>query len=204
MSEGLTNEQLLKNISALFENARNKMVIAVNQTMVLTYFEIGRMIVEDEQHGERRAEYGKEQLKFLSENLTKKFGKGFSETNLKQMRQFFLSYSICQTLSDESESLDTIQQSPLATFNLSWSHYLKLMRIKDQNERSFYEIESYKNNWSLRQLQRQYDSALYARLPLSKNKAGLLYNIPYLRITSRFLQVNILKHCQANKILLTC
>lgn len=218
MSEGLTNEQLLKNISALFENARNKMVIAVNQTMVLTCFEIGRMIVEDEQHGERRAEYGKEQLKFLSENLTKKFGKGFSETNLKQMRQFFLSYSICQTLSDESgksisetgflksqNEEDKFRNQILSyNFNLSWSHYLKLMRIKDQNERSFYEIESYKNNWSLRQLQRQYDSALYARLPLSKNKAGLLYNIPYLRITSRFLQVNILKHCQANKILLTC
>ncbi len=118
MSEGLTNEQLLKNISALLENAWNKVVVAVNQTIVLTYFEIGRMIVEDEQHGESRAEYGKEQLKFLSKNLTKKFGKGFSETNLKQMRQFFLSYSICQTLSDESESLDTIQQSPLVRYTL--------------------------------------------------------------------------------------
>ncbi|WP_294287163.1 PDDEXK nuclease domain-containing protein [uncultured Chryseobacterium sp.] len=174
MPEGLTNEQLLKNISALLENARNKVVVAVNQTIVLTYFEIGRMIVEDEQHGESRAEYGKEQLKFLSKNLTKKFGKGFSETNLKQMRQFFLSYSICQTVSDESGSLDTIQQSSLINFNLSWSHYLKLMRIKDPNERSFYEIESYKNNWSLRELQRQYDSALYTRLSLSKNKEEIL------------------------------
>ncbi len=170
MSDGLTNEQLLKNISALLENARNKVVVAVNQTIVLTYFEIGRMIVEDEQHGESRAEYGKEQLKFISKNLTKKFGKGFSETNLKQMRQFFLSYSIGRTVSDESESLDTIQQSPLVNFNLSWSHYLKLMRIKDPDERSFYEIESYKNHWSLRELERQYDSALYTRLSLSKNK----------------------------------
>lgn len=174
MPEGLTHEPLLKNISALLENARNKVVVAVNQTMVLTYFEIGRMIVEDEQHGESRAEYGKEQLKFLSKNFTKKFGKGFSETNLKQMRQFFLSYSICQTVSDESESLDAIQQSSLINFNLSWSHYLKLMRIKDPNERSFYEIESYKNNWSLRELQRQYDSALYTRLSLSKNKEEIL------------------------------
>lgn len=152
MPERLTNEHLLKNISALLENARNKVLVAVNQTMVLTYFEIGRMVAEDEQKGESRAGYGKEQLKFPSKNLTNKFGKGFSETNLKQMRQFFLSYSIRQILSDESKSLDTIQQLSLINFNLSWSHYLKLMRIKDPNERSFYEIESYRNNWSLRKL----------------------------------------------------
>ncbi|WP_294310515.1 PDDEXK nuclease domain-containing protein [uncultured Chryseobacterium sp.] len=170
MPEGLTNEQLLKNISALLENARNKVVVAVNQTIVLTYFELGRMIVEDEQHGESRAEYGKAVLKDLSLHLTKRFGKGFSQRNLEQMRQFYLSYSIPQTLSAESENINTIQQSSLIKFNLSWSHYLKLMRIKDPNERSFYEIESDKNNWSLRELQRQYDSALYTRLSLSKNK----------------------------------
>ncbi|WP_295211974.1 PDDEXK nuclease domain-containing protein [uncultured Chryseobacterium sp.] len=170
MPEGLTNEQLLQNISALLENARNKVVVAVNQTIVLTYFEVGRMIVEDDQHGESRAEYGKAVLKDLSLHLTKRFGKGFSQRNLEQMRQFYLSYSIPQTLSAESENINTIQQSSLIKFNLSWSHYLKLMRIKDPNERSFYEIESDKNNWSLRELQRQYDSALYTRLSLSKNK----------------------------------
>lgn len=184
MSDDLTTKQLLNDISALLENARNKVVVAVNQTIVLTYYEIGRMIVEDEQNGEKRAEYGREQLKFISENLTKKFGKGFSETNLKQMRMFFLSYSIRQTVSDESVKLisstlltnssNTISQTESAKFNLSWSHYLKLMRIKDPNERKFYEIESYKNNWSLRELQRQYDSALYARLSLSKNKEEIL------------------------------
>lgn len=184
MSDDLTTKQLLNDISALLENARNKVVVAVNQTIVLTYYEIGRMIVEDEQNGEKRAEYGREQLKFISENLTKKFGKGFSETNLKQMRMFFLSYSIRQTVSDESVKLisstlltnssNTISQTESAKFNLSWSHYLKLMRITDINERRFYEIESYKNNWSLRELQRQYDSALYARLSLSKNKEEIL------------------------------
>ncbi|WP_294290779.1 PDDEXK nuclease domain-containing protein [uncultured Chryseobacterium sp.] len=174
MPEGLTNEQLLKNISALLENARNKVVVAVNQTIVLTYFEVGRMIVKDEQHGESRAEYGKAVLKDLSLHLTKRFGKGFSQRNLEQMRQFYLSYSIPQTLSAESENINTIQQSSLIKFNLSWSHYLKLMRIKDPNERSFYEIESDKNNWSLRELQRQYDSALYTRLSLSKNKEEIL------------------------------
>lgn len=184
MSVDLTNEQLVKNISALLENARNKVVVAVNQTIVLTYFEIGRMIVEDEQNGENRAEYGKAVLKDLSLHLTEKFGKGFSQRNLEQMRQFYLSYSIPQTVSAElpneisstllTNSQNQISHTPSAKFNLSWSHYLKLMRIKDNNERKFYEIESYKNNWSLRELQRQYDSALYTRLSLSKNKEEIL------------------------------
>lgn len=182
MSVDLTNEQLVKNISALLENARSKIVVTVNQTIVLTYYEIGRMIVDDEQKGENRAEYGKTVLKDLSLHLTEKFGKGFSQRNLEQMRQFYLSYSIPQTLSAElpNEISSTVltnsqnQTSHTAKFNLSWSHYLKLMRIKDSNERKFYEIESHKNNWSLRELQRQYDSALYARLSLSKNKEEIL------------------------------
>jgi len=176
MSDGLTHEPLLKNISALLENARKKVVVAVNQTMVLTYFEIGRMIVEDEQHGESRAGYGKAVLKDLSLHLTEKFGKGFSASNLQQMKQFYLSYSISQTLSVNSENnndklnhtlsgeFQTIknqsnnQQVLPSNFNLSWSHYLKLMRIKDPKERSFYEIESYKNNWSLKRFKlRQYN-----------------------------------------------
>ena len=84
----LQNIQLLKNISALLENARKKVVVAVNQTIVLTYFEIGRIIVEDDQGGENRAEYGKNLLKDLSVHLTEKFGRGLSETNLRQMRNF--------------------------------------------------------------------------------------------------------------------
>ncbi|MFY1047990.1 PDDEXK nuclease domain-containing protein [Chryseobacterium sp. GP-SGM7] len=190
----LQNTQLLNNISALLDSARKKVAAVVNQTMVLTYFEIGRMIVEDEQKGENRAEYGKAVLQELSLHLTDRFGKGFSETNLKQMRQFFLSYSIRQTLSDESKmpfsaSLSRNSQNSMGQtvsdlfenpqtasvkLNLSWSHYLKLMRIKDVKERSFYEIESFKNNWSLRELQRQYDSALYTRLSLSKNKEEII------------------------------
>jgi predicted nuclease of restriction endonuclease-like (RecB) superfamily len=130
--------------------------------MVITYFEIGRMIVEDEQNGQSRANYGSQILVELSKSLTSDFGKGFSVTNLKQMRQFYLVYSqkltlqIGQTLSDE--------------FKLSWSHYLKLMRIDDELERKFYELESLKNNWSLRELERQYDSALFTRLSFSKDK----------------------------------
>ncbi len=114
-----------------------------------------------------RAEYGKEVLKELSKVLTKEFGKGFSVTNLQQIRNFFLVYEKQQTLSVNSNQK---QQTPSAEFNLSWSHYLKLMRIDDENERSFYEIESFKNNWSVRELQRQFDSALFTRLALSRNK----------------------------------
>lgn len=185
----LQNTQLLQNISSLLDNARKKVAVAVNQTIVLTYYEIGRMIVEDEQNGENRAEYGKAVLKDLSVHLTDRFGKGFSVENLDRMRFFYKTYSeqisstlltnssntISQTLSAESGSVNNvIQKVPVLNFNLSWSHYLKLMRIKDPNERKFYEIESYKNNWSLRELQRQYDSALYARLSLSKNKEEIL------------------------------
>lgn len=126
--------------------------------MVHTYFEIGRMIVEEEQNGYERAEYGALILKKVSKELTEKFGKGFSLTNLKQMRQFYLVYSKGQTPSDQLE------------FRLSWSHYVKLIQISDPLERKFYEVESIKNHWSLRELNRQYDSALFTRLALSKNK----------------------------------
>ena len=135
--------------------------MAVNQTMVLTYFEIGRMIVEEEEKGENRAEYGKKILKILSKKLTEKYKKGFSLTNLKQIRSFYLVYSEKgQTVSDQ--------------FKLSWLHYVKLSRISNPDERKFYEIEAVKNNWSLRELERQFDSALYTRLSLSRDKDKVL------------------------------
>lgn len=196
-----SNTKFFSQIVDLLQSAKSKVVQTVNQTMVLTYFEIGRMIVEEEQDGKERADYGKQILKELSKVLTKEFGKGFSSTNLKQMRQFYLIYSIGQTPSDESEnaksltvtrisekanqqtlsagskisqpssaeSENDISETTSWNFNLSWSHYLKLMRIDDENERKFYEIEAYKNNWSVRELQRQSDSALYTRLALSRN-----------------------------------
>ncbi len=146
-------------IADLLKEARRNAVQTVNKTMVYTYFEIGRMIVEEEQNGKERAEYGKQILKELSKRLTSEFGKGFSQRNLEQMRQFYLTYSKTQTLSAE--------------FNLSWSHYLKLMRIDNIDERKFYEKEVYVNNWSLRELQRQFDSALYERLVLSRDKKAV-------------------------------
>ena len=146
-------------ITDLLKQARKKVVKTVNQTMVVTYYEIGKMIVEEEQGGNKRAEYGKNILKELSQRLSVEFGKGFSVTNLQQMKTFYLTYQKQQTLS--------------VNFELSWSHYLKLMRIDNEAERKFYELEAISSNWSLRELQRQFDSALYERLVLSRDKEGV-------------------------------
>ena len=157
--------------------------------MVFTYFKIGELIVEEEQNGKERADYGKEVLKELSKVLTKQFGRGFSVRNIEQMRQFYLVYQKPQTLSaffedrkpqtvsakskSETTSRKLVNQKSQTLsdlFTLSWSHYLKLMRIDDENERKFDEIEAHKNNWSVRELKRQYDAALYTRLVLSRDK----------------------------------
>ncbi|MEM1119833.1 MAG: PDDEXK nuclease domain-containing protein, partial [Bacteroidota bacterium] len=121
-----------------------------------------------EQQGEHRAKYGQQLLKELSVILSKGFGKGFSVTNIQQMRRFYLAYQKQRTLSTESNTEPKI--IPKSTFKLSWSHYLTLIRIEDTLERQFYEIEATKNNWGVRELQRQYDSALYTRLTLSRDK----------------------------------
>lgn len=158
-------------IYKLLEDARKNVKKAVNLAMVYSYFEVGRKIVEEEQKGENRAKYGHYVMKELSEYLTKNFGKGFSVTNLKQMRQFYCVYAqdqIGQTLSDQFKNLPTTSTG--RKFYLSWSHYLKLMRIENVEERHFYEIEAVKNNWSLSELNRQFDSALYERLALSRDK----------------------------------
>lgn len=160
-----------KNVSEVLEKARKNAKTAVNLSMVYAYYEIGRMIVEEEQHGQNRAVYGKQIIQELSNYLAGKFGKGFSTTNLKQMRQFYIVYSqdqISQTLSDQFKNLPAVSTG--RKFYLSWSHYLKLMRIDNVDERHFYEIESVKNDWSLSELKRQYDSSLYERLALSTNK----------------------------------
>lgn len=165
------NEKFLKQVSNILEKARKNVKTAVNLAMVYSYYEIGRMIVEEEQKGTQRAVYGKYLIKELSEYLTQEFGKGFSITNLKQMRQFYLVYAndeIGHTLSDQFPNLPATNTG--RKFFLSWSHYLKLMRIENIDERHFYEIEAAKNDWSLSELKRQFDSALYERLLLSTDK----------------------------------
>jgi len=184
MSKEIENIQLYNKIAQLIELARRKVASAVNLTMVHTYFEIGRMIVEDEQQGKERAAYGKTVLIDLAVRLTEKFGKGFSEPNLRNMRKLFLIYSDRAIQQKPSTELlnaeykqDAIWQKPSTNsqyFTLSWSHYLVLMRIENPQERSFYEIEAFNQQWSEPQLKRQYHSSLYERLALSRNKEEVM------------------------------
>ncbi|WP_269242436.1 PDDEXK nuclease domain-containing protein [Flavobacterium limnophilum] len=212
MSKDLQNKMLFQQVVELLQNARQQVLRTVNTTMVCTYFEIGRMIVEEEQSGKDRAEYGKQILKGLSQDLKKEFGKGFSIDVLERIRNFYLIYSksasllrileiknsatvlrnsevsVNEDLSisptpstkfkyQKTQTVSTIselQKTLYDFFKLTWSHYSFLMRIDDEKERRFYEIESEKYNWSVRELKRQYDSALYTRLALSRDKEGVL------------------------------
>lgn len=167
MSKPSLNNNLYKKIADLLSAAKQNVVRTVNQTMVYTYYEIGRMIVEDEQQGKERAEYGKQVLKELSKRLSADFGRGFSVQNLENMRKFFVLYSA------EQKSQSLIRISEKNNSALSWTHYLVLIRIENKDERSFYEIESLNNNWSVRELKRQFDAALYERLALSRDKKGV-------------------------------
>lgn len=208
MSKDLQNKVLFQQVVELLQNARQQVLRTVNSTMVYTYFEIGRIIVEEEQSGKDRAEYGKQILKGLSKQLINEFGKGFSVENLDRMRKFYRAYStssslmrilelansssvmtnsnildlnseIENTIISKSQSLtgefkSQKAQSLISFFKLTWTHYIFLMRIDDEKERRFYEIESEKYNWSVRELKRQYDFALYTRLALSRDKEGIL------------------------------
>ena len=178
-----TDNLLFDKIAVLIDNARQKVATVTNLTMVHTYFEVGRMIVEDEQHGKEKAEYGKHILKNVSKRLVQRFGDGFSERNLRNMRQFFLLYQEKNAIEDlkdvqkAEKKANLIWQTVSAkspNFTLSWSHYLVLMRIDNPQERKFYEIEATNQNWSERYLKRQYHSSLYERLALSRNKEGVM------------------------------
>lgn len=153
---------LFEKVKSIVTDAHRAVVRNVNAVMVYPYFQIGRMIVEDEQKGSERAGYAKEIISRLSLSLNQEFGKGYSVSNLEYMRNFYLAYQ-----DRISQSVTGISQSP---FSLSWTHYVQLLKIKDINERNFYEIESVNNSWSVRELQRQFNSAFYERIALSKEK----------------------------------
>lgn len=175
MMDKLTNpagaDILAERIEKLIEEARKHVVTQVNSAMVYTYYEIGRMIVQDEQEGEARATYGKGILKTLSRRLTAKFGKGFSVESLDRMRYFYRVYSSKSSSLLTNSECGSKEPNLPGVFVLSWSHYLFLMRIENEQERQFYELEASNNHWSLRELRRQFDSALYERIALSTNKA---------------------------------
>lgn len=148
------HDDVFNSIKILMEKARNEIAREVNNILVQTYWEIGRIIVEDEQDHSERAEYGRELLKDLSKRLTKEFGRGFSVSNLQFMRRFFQEYEIQQTVS----------------VKLTWSHYCELLSISDEKKRSFYEKESINANWSVRELKRQIKTSLFERLLLSSGE----------------------------------
>ena len=143
---------LVQEVRTVLESARQKVAQQVNNELLNTYWSIGRIICEYEQTSPERADYGKQTLKELSKALTKEFGKGFSRSNLQNMRQFYLTFEKCQTLSGK----------------LSWSHYCELLSISDPDKRSFYEKEAVNSGWSVRELKRQIASSLFERLLLSK------------------------------------
>ncbi len=156
------DHSFFKSVYDLIQQARRSLERNINSAMTVTYYEIGRRIVEKEQHGEKRAQYGKQILQGLSDYLTTNLGKGYSVENLKLMRRFYVIYSGNQ-----------IGQSPITQFNpnVSWTHYIQLMRISNEDERRFYELEIADNAWSVKEFQRQFDTSLYERLALSRDKA---------------------------------
>lgn len=173
-------DDLCRNSIELIQYARGIVARQVNLVQLMTFYSLGRWIVEEQQHGQARAKYGQQVITKLSQALNEQFGKGFSEDTLKNTRKFYLTYQ--SRISETAFSLFACQKSETvfslfeqnAPFTLPWSHYLQLMRIKDENERNFYEIEATQGAWSIRVLQRQYNSSLYERLALSRNKEEVM------------------------------
>ena len=183
-------DELFELISSLIVESRRHVAKAVNTAMVYTYYGVGQYIVEFEQNGNYRATYGKEILNRLSVKLTDKFGKGWSVETLTKCRKFYNIYAISsapqtksgkiqkssavQTKSQKGQKFSAPQTKSVPEFSLSWNHYQILMRIENPDERHFYEIESKRQNWGYRWLQRQYASSLYERIALSQDKDKVL------------------------------
>lgn len=144
MSE-LQNQAIINEIRQILQSARENVARAVNNELLFAYWNIGKIIVDNEQAGSEKAEYGKQLLKSLSKELTRELGKGFSRSNLQNMRLLYLNYPICQSLSGK----------------LSFTHYCELFTVSDKNARSFYEQEALNSNWSVREMKRQIDTSLF-------------------------------------------
>ena len=186
-------DEILADVAALLEEARYAAARSVNAVMTATYWAIGRRVVEHEQGGEDRAGYGEELLKLLSRDLGARFGRGFSLTNLKQFRKFYLVWRVPekgqtasghlpppgkgQTPSDQFGGAvipATAGVAGLPIFPLSWSHYVRLLSVENDHARRFYETEALRGGWTVRQLRRQIDTQFYERTALSRDKAAVL------------------------------
>lgn len=177
------NDSLYSEIKSILEDARKSAYRVVNFTMVLAYWQIGRIIVEQEQSGEAKATYGQGLLKELSQKLTEDFGKGYTETNLRYFRQFYIAFPPHKkhhALRDESEkplaskkhhaARGELDNSPSLHKELTWTHYRLLMKVENKNARDYYIKEAIAENWSTRALERQINSFYYERIVSSKNK----------------------------------
>ncbi len=173
---------MLSGVVELLEQARRTSARVVNTIMTATYWEIGRRIVEYEQLGKSKADYGKQVIELLAADLTAKLGRGFGRSNLFQMRQFYTFYpNIVQTASAQSgeQIVQTLSgqltvSEITACFLLPWSHYVRLLSVDNQEARRFYEAEALRGGWSVRQLDRQISTLFYERTALSRNKAAML------------------------------
>lgn len=159
---------LVSQIENLLQKGRDNVARSVNTILVQTYWLIGKRIVEFEQEGKEKADYGSQLLDQLSNDLSERFGKGFSRSNVFQIRQFYLRFSKIQTLSGQFE------KGKIPANNLSWSHYVEIMKADSDLEISFYVKQAEKENWSVRELKRQMKSMLFHRLALSKDTKGVL------------------------------
>lgn len=179
-------DELYERIAAILEQARGRVARAINAAMVQAYWEIGLRLVEQEQRGDTRAEYGSELIVDISERLTERFGRGFSKQNLWRMRQFYVAFPEGSTIRDpqiiaalrrQSEGKAIVaaarrQSAGGAPFpaNLSWTHYRKLLTIESAQARAFYELEATRENWSTRELERQVGAMLFERLAHSRDE----------------------------------
>lgn len=190
----ISEDSLFKSIKEIITQSRQKVFRIANSTLLLTYWQIGKLIIEDEQKGKERAEYGKYTLKNLSKRLTLEFGKGFDESNLRNMRSFYHLFPICDALRHE----------------LSWTHYRLLIRLDNSEKINYYITESIQNNWNYRDLKRQINSLAYERVLEHKKTTGeTIHSIlkdPYIfeflglktdeKISEKDIETSIIDHIQ--------
>ncbi|KAA0128926.1 DUF1016 domain-containing protein [Chryseobacterium sp. SN22] len=190
----ISEDSLFQSVKEIIIQSREKMFRMANSTLLLTYWQIGKLIVEDEQKGKERAAYGKYTLKNLSKRLTPEFGKGFDESNLRNMRSFYQVFPICDALRHE----------------LSWTHYRLLIRLNNQHKINYYINESIQNNWNSRDLKRQINALAYERvLKHTENTTETIHNVlkdPYIfeflglkpdeKISEKDLETAIIDHLQ--------
>lgn len=179
---------LCKNAVDLVNYSKKIVLNEINTIQLMTYFTLGKWIVDVQQDGEERAKYGKQVLQILSEALNNEFGKGFSVSTLTNIRKFYLIYQdrisepvVTEFVLKKSEPAVTKLKKELP-FHLSWTHYLILMRIENKDERDFYEMQALKEGWGKRELRRQYNSSLYERLLLGKEKEKILKSAKKVRL----------------------